>query len=105
MTVPRAGLNFGTRAACRRGRAPGPLEPSALEAAALRYLNRFDCSVQKLRGHLGSLIRRSTGDLVALEEHLEALLTRDQASGLLNDERFAENLAGRLKERGGSRRG
>jgi regulatory protein len=40
----------------------------------------------------------------ALEEHLGVLLTRYQASGVLNDERFAGNLAERLQERGGSRR-
>jgi regulatory protein len=86
------------------GRVAGPLEPSALEAAALRYLNRFDCSVQKLRRHLSELIRSRGGDLPALEAHLETLLTRYQASGVLNDARLAENLAGRLQERGGSRR-
>jgi len=86
------------------GRAAGPLEPSELEAAALRYLNRFDCSVQKLRQHLSGLMRRREGDRVALETHLETLLTRYQASGVLDDTRFAENLAGRLQERGGSRR-
>ncbi len=87
-----------------RGRTQGPLEASDLEAAALRYLNRFDCSVQKMRGHLRGLIRRRPGDRAALEEHVDALLVRYQASGVLNDTRFAENLAGRLQERGGSRR-
>jgi regulatory protein len=85
-------------------RAKGPLEPKELEALALRYLDRFDCSVQKLRSHLKLTIRRRGGDQEALEAALEVLLTRYQASGLLNDTRFAENLAGRLKERGGSRR-
>jgi len=87
-----------------RGRDAGPLEPQELEAAALRYLNRFDCSVQKLRRHLASLMRRRAGDHAALEAHLETLLTRYQASGVLDDARFAGNLAGRLQERGGSRR-
>jgi SOS response regulatory protein OraA/RecX len=73
----------------KAGRAAGPLEPSDLEAAALRYLNRFDCSVQKLRTHLAGLVRRRGGDRVALEEHLATLLTRYQASGVLNDARFA----------------
>ena len=86
------------------GRAAGPLEPQELEAAALRYLNRFDCSVQKLRGHLSGLVRRRGGDRALLEQHLETLLTRYQASGVLNDARLAENLASRLQERGGSRR-
>ena len=87
-----------------KGRAKGPLEPAALEAAALSYLNRFDCSVQKLRTHLRQTIRRRGGDVPALESHLEVVLERYQASGLLNDERFAGNLAERLQGRGGSRR-
>jgi regulatory protein len=87
-----------------KSRSGKPLEPADLEAAALRYLNRFDCSVQKLRTHLRQAIRRRGGDAGELERHLELLLERYQASGLLNDERFAENLAERLKARGGSRR-
>jgi regulatory protein len=87
-----------------RGRAKGPLEPTDLEALALSYLNRFDCSVQKLRTHLRQVVRRRGGDQALLESHLEVLLARYQASGLLNDERFAGNLAERLQGRGGSRR-
>jgi len=87
-----------------KARSQKPLEPADLEAAALRYLNRFDCSVQKLRAHLRQTIRRRGGDQAELERQLEVLLERYQASGLLNDERFAENLAERLKARGGSRR-
>lgn len=85
-------------------RSQKPLEPADLEALALRYLNRFDCSVQKLRTHLRQTVRRRGGDAAELERHVEVLLERYQASGLLNDERFAENLAERLKARGGSRR-
>ncbi|HEY3493386.1 MAG TPA: RecX family transcriptional regulator [Polyangiaceae bacterium] len=81
-----------------------PLEPRDLEAAALRYLNRFDCSVQKLRRHLSLLIRRRGGDALALGDALEALLARYQQNGLLNDARFAQNLGERLQERGASRR-
>ena len=81
----------------------GPLTPQALDDAALRYLNRFDCSVSKLRRHLRELVRKRGGD-PALGEHIEALLERYRGSGLLNDERFANNLAGGLKSRGASRR-
>jgi regulatory protein len=87
-----------------KARPKGPLEPAALEALALRYLNRFDCSVQKLRTHLREAIRRRGGDREVLESVLEKLLERYQASGMLNDERFAGNLAERLTSRGGSRR-
>lgn len=88
----------------KKPRDKGPLEPQALDALALRYLDRFDCSVQKLRSHLQQAIRKRGGDQDALGRHVDALLERYQASGLLNDARFAENLAVRLKERGGSRR-
>jgi len=80
-----------------------PLTPEKLEAAALRYLNRFDCSVDKLRRHLKELVRRR-GGAATLGEHIEVLLERYRASGLVNDERFAGNLTGRLQERGASRR-
>lgn len=84
-------------------REDGPLTPEALEAAALRYLNRFDCSVGKLRSHLASLVRKRGGD-GSLAAHVESLLERYRASGVLDDTRFAENLAERLKGRGASRR-
>jgi regulatory protein len=85
-------------------RAKGPLDTAALEALALGYLNRFDCSVAKLRTYLRQTVRRRGGDQEALERHIGLLLERYQASGVLNDTRFAENLASRLSERGKSRR-
>jgi regulatory protein len=89
-----------------RGRknAQKPLEASGLEEAALRYLNRFDCSVKKLERHLSELIRRRGGDVDALRSALTTLLERYQKSGLLDDARFAKNLGERLQDRGGSRR-
>jgi regulatory protein len=80
-----------------------PLTPEALEEAALKYLNRFDCSVSKLRSHLRSLIRRRSGD-AALVAHADGLLERYRASGLLDDTRFAKGLAERMQERGASQR-
>ncbi len=82
----------------------GPLSPAELEEAALRYLDRFDCSTEKLRRHLGTLMRRRGGDEGELVRHRDALLQRYQASGLLDDGRFAAQLTARLKERGASRR-
>jgi regulatory protein len=89
-----------------RGKAKpkGPLEPRELEEAALRYLDRFDCSAQKLKVHLGGVIRRRGGDAPALLRHVDALLERYRASGLVDDERFARNLSERLQSRGKSRR-
>ena len=82
----------------------GPLEPRELEEAALRYLDRFDCSAQKLKTHLGALIRRRGGDAPALLGHVDALLERYRSSGLIDDARFARNLTGQLQTRGKSRR-
>ena len=84
-------------------REAGALTPEKLEAAALRYLNRFDCSEKKLRSHLATLIRKHSGG-AELAEHVELLLNRYRASGLVNDERFAQNLAESLQRRGASRR-
>jgi regulatory protein len=88
----------------RRARKEGPLEPPELEEAALRYLDRFDCSVQKLRLYLRELVRRRGGDVARLAEHAEMLLERYQQSGVLDDARFARNLGERMQERGASRR-
>ena len=79
------------------------LTPEALEDAALRYLNRFDCSIAKLRAHLVSLVRKRGGD-AALAQHVDALLERYRGSGMLDDGRFARNLAERFQARGSSRR-
>jgi regulatory protein len=92
------------RAGAKKPRPRGPIEPDELERLALRYLDRFDCSVQKLRTHLAGVIRRRGGDREILGAKIDSLLERYQASGLLNDARFAGNLAERLQERGGSRR-
>jgi regulatory protein len=83
---------------------PPALDAPKLEELALAYLNRFDCSVQKLRTYLRGLIRRRGGDAEALGEHIEALLARYQANGLLNDERFASRLSESMQQRGRSRR-
>jgi regulatory protein len=82
----------------------GPLEPRELEEAALRYLDRFDCSAQKLKTHLCGVIRRRGGDAPSLLLQVDALLERYRGSGLVDDERFAKNLSERLQSRGKSRR-
>jgi len=94
------------RAKKKRGpkKAPPALDAPKLEELALAYLNRFDCSVQKLRTYLRGLIRRRGGDAEVLGEHIESLLQRYQGNGLLNDERFATRLSERMQERGRSRR-
>lgn len=88
----------------RKPKRKAELSEAALDEAALSYLNRFDCSVAKLKKQLVSVVRRRGGEPAAFMGHISALLERYQRSGLLNDERFAARLATRLRERGGSRR-
>ncbi|MEP7051288.1 MAG: RecX family transcriptional regulator [Pseudomonadota bacterium] len=80
----------------------------ALEGAALRYLERFDCSVAKLRKVLSDRVakaaRAGVAEALLAPAHIEAILERYQSSGLLNDERFAKDFAERQRDRGGSRR-
>ncbi len=91
----------------RRSKAPRPqpeLSEAALDEAALSYLNRFDCSVEKLKKQLIAVVRRRGGEPAKFKGAIASLLQRYQRSGLLNDERFAARLATRLRERGASRR-
>ena len=79
-----------------------------LEGAALRYLERFDCSVSRLRKvlseRIGKAARAGVAEAAAAPAIVEELLERYQSSGLVNDERFAKNFAARQRDRGASRR-
>ena len=79
-----------------------------LEGAALRYLERFDCSVSRLRKVLSERIAKAAcagvAEAAAAPAIVEELLERYQSSGLVNDERFAKNFAARQRDRGASRR-
>lgn len=92
------------RAGAKKPRPQPELNEAALDEAALSYLNRFDCSVAKLKKQLVTVVRRRGGEPAQFKRYIEALLERYQRSGLLNDERFAARLAARLQERGASRR-
>jgi regulatory protein len=91
-----------------REKRPPNVTRVGLEGAALRYLERFDCSVSKLRKVLTDRVakaaRAGVEEAAAAPAHVEAILERYQSSGLLNDERFAKNFAERQRDRGGSRR-
>ncbi len=86
--------------------------PQAAERIALRYLERFDASAARLRSVVvRGLLRQSAGlsseqapSREQLEEWADALIQRYRGSGLVDDARFAENLARSLRERGASRR-
>jgi regulatory protein len=79
-----------------------------LEGAALRYLERFDCSVARLRKVLSERVakaaRAGVAEAAAAPAIVEQILERYQESGLINDQRFAKNFAERQRDRGASRR-
>ncbi len=79
-----------------------------LEGAALRYLERFDCSVARLKKVLMERVakaaRAGVEEAAAAPAIVELILERYQESGLINDQRFAKNFAERQRDRGASRR-
>jgi regulatory protein len=79
-----------------------------LEGAALRYLERFDCSAARLRKVLTERVTKAARAGVAEAEAapalIELILERYQSSGLIDDQRFAKNFTERQRDRGASRR-
>jgi regulatory protein len=74
-----------------------------LERAALRHLNRFETSAANLK----TILMRAAGDSLdrdVASRTIDELITRYEGSGLVDDRRFAANLAGSLRRRGASRR-
>jgi len=94
----------------RRSTAPA-ISPSALEKAALRYLERFAASTDQLRKVLRRRIKRAAmlgaepEAAAAATRDVETLLERYLAAGLLDDRRFAEAQTQSLRRRGASRQG
>jgi regulatory protein len=87
----------------------GPLTREELDAAALRYLDRFDSSAKNLRRVLLGYVTRAErerGPDAAPEGRgwVEELLVRYQSSGVLDDARFAGTMASGLRRKGSSRR-
>ncbi len=70
---------------------------------ALAYVNRFDCTATKLKRHLAERVKKQGGDDNA-EAWIAELVERYLGSGVLNDTRFAKNLASQLTTRGKSSR-
>ncbi len=91
-----------------RARRPPNVTRAGIEASALRYLERFDCSVSRLRKVLSERIakaaRAGVAEAAAAPAIVEELLLRYQSSGLIDDQRFAKNFAARQRDRGMSRR-
>jgi regulatory protein len=81
-----------------------PFAATDIEAAALRYLNRFDATAKKLTDHLRRLARRRKADSAVVEPQIAELLARYRGSGLIDDRRFARARAEALQARGASLR-
>lgn len=80
-----------------------------LETVALKYLNRFDTSAANLERVLLGYVKKvaeSRGPSAAEDGPalVAALLTRYGESGLIDDARYASNIAAGLRRRGTSRR-
>jgi len=91
-----------------RAKRPPNVTRVGLESAALRYLERFDCSVARLRKVLSERIakaaRAGVPEAAPAPAIVEELLVRYQSSGLIDDQRFAKNFAARQRDRGMSTR-
>ena len=96
--------------ATRAPRRPPAITDSVLEKSALFYLERYAASSGQLRRVLLRRVKRAemlgveAAEAEAAREHIEALIARFLASGLLDDRRFAEAQAQSLQRRGTSRR-
>ena len=105
-TTPSAGRR-SPRASRRRSQ-PRPLDAFALRQAALRYLERYDTT----RAHLRQLLRRkiqkhlelqaAQGPGAALYAEVDPLVAQLAAQGLVDDRRYGENTARRMRRRGAS---
>jgi regulatory protein len=89
-----------------RGKAEKPNEPLSerrLEELAVSYLNRFDCTAQKLAQHLRGRAAK-LGAAAQAAPWIATIVERYRGNGLLDDRRFAKNLASQLGARGKSTR-
>lgn len=94
----------------KRKKAPPLPTRENLDRAALSYLERFDSSATNLRRVLRERVRRAARahpdlDVAEAERLVDEIIERYQASGLIDDARYAESLARGLRGRGASRRG
>lgn len=78
--------------------------PEELAKVALRYLNRYDASVEQLRRVLLRHVTRhgEPQRMPELRRRIDELLVRYQSSQLLDDVRYAQGMARGLRERGTS---
>jgi regulatory protein len=94
----------------RAPRRPPAITDAVLEKSALFYLERYAASSGQLRRVLLRRVKRAemlgldATQAEAARNHIEALIARLLASGILDDRRFAESQAQSLQRRGSSRR-
>jgi len=100
---PRSTGQKAKKARSKSEKAAEPLTSRKLEELALSYLNRFDCTAQKLKQHLRGHARKLAGAAEA-DAWISQIIERYQASGMLDDARFAKNFASQLTARGKSSR-
>ena len=95
-------LDYGTNMAMshdRGRRVKPPLDPGALEQAALFYAGRYATTRAKLAAYLGRKVRER-GWTEAGSPPIEALVERMAALGYVDDRAFANARAGALTRRG-----
>jgi regulatory protein len=105
---PAQALGRGRRPAKKAKTSDGaderePLTRQKLEQQAAAYLNRFDVTASKLKQYLTQRARKLGGHADAAQWITETV-ERYLGSGMLDDARFAKNLASRLTSRGKSSR-
>lgn len=88
--------------------APAKITATSLNNIALHYLERFASSAANLRRVLMRRVKRSAAHHGSDPEEgaalVDSLIRRFEASGLLDDQRYAAAKAASLRRRGGSRR-
>ncbi len=91
----------------RAPRPPRPLDQAALERAAVRHLQRFPCSEDRLRFVLSRKVRRaelSDDDRAAALACLSEVIAKMRRFGLVDDAAYARALVRSLHQRGKGRR-
>lgn len=99
-------MTRGQRSKPLAERARIPVTEATLAEAALATLKRVDPSRKQLERKLESWVRRrgEPSDPAAARPLIDALLSRYEASGLVNDRRLVETALLRLRARGASTR-
>ncbi|MCK6547222.1 RecX family transcriptional regulator [Myxococcota bacterium] len=89
----------------RRPKRPARTDPEALNAAALRYVERYAATAASLRRVLVNRVRRHAPDtLTEATPHIDAIVERFERARLVDDRVFAAAKASSLTRAGASAR-